>query len=132
MVMTKVLVVNGSPRMDKGNTARVLTPFVDGMIEAGASVELLYARRLNVKPCMGEFHCWNEEPGICLLKDDMQTVYSKLREAIILVLATPVYSPLPGEMQNFINRLIPLIKPILTWQDERHTPGFTIMSGFAR
>jgi hypothetical protein len=35
------------------------------------------------------------------------------------VLATPVYLPLPGEMQNIINRLIPLIEPILEVKDGR-------------
>jgi multimeric flavodoxin WrbA len=111
------VVVNGSPRMARGNTGRVLAPFLDGMVEAGASVQLFYVKQLNVKPCMGEFHCWDKEPGVCLLKDGMQTLYPKLREADILVLATPVYSPLPGEMQNFINRLVPLIEPVLTWRD---------------
>jgi multimeric flavodoxin WrbA len=47
----------------------------------------------------------------------MQMLYPKLREADILVLATPVYIPLPGEMQNLINRLCPLIEPILVWRD---------------
>jgi multimeric flavodoxin WrbA len=57
MVLTKVVAINGSAKMEKGNTARVLAPFLDGMREAGASVELFYAKRLNVKPCMGEFYC---------------------------------------------------------------------------
>jgi len=49
----------------------------------------------------------------------MQSVYPKLRKADILVLATPVYIPLPGEMQNFINRLCPFIEPILSKRNGR-------------
>ncbi|MCJ7767984.1 flavodoxin family protein, partial [Candidatus Bathyarchaeota archaeon] len=49
--------------MEKGNTAKILTPFLEGMKEAEASVELFYAKRLNVKPCTGEFHCWNKKPS---------------------------------------------------------------------
>jgi multimeric flavodoxin WrbA len=124
MVLTKVVAINGSAKMEKGNTARVLVAFLDGMREAGASVELFYAKRLNVKPCMGEFYCWNEKPGVCYQEDNMQMLYPKLREADILVLATPVYIPLPGEMQNLINRLCPLIEPILTWQDGRTRAKF--------
>jgi multimeric flavodoxin WrbA len=112
-VLTKVIAVNGSPKMEKGRTAVLLTPFVDGMKEAGASVELFYAKRLNVMPCNGEFYCWREKPGQCYIDDAMQSLYPKLRDADILVLATPVYVPLPGEMQNFLNRLIPLIDPSL-------------------
>ncbi len=124
VALTKVVVINGSARMEKGNTARVLAPFLEGMREARASVELFYAKRLNIKPCMGEFHCWNKEPGVCYQKDDMQMLYPKLREADILVLATPVYIPLPGEMQNLINRLCPILEPILVWRDDRTRAKF--------
>ncbi|MEM4704350.1 MAG: hypothetical protein QXJ02_04705 [Candidatus Bathyarchaeia archaeon] len=40
IVLTKVVVVNGSARMEEGNTARVLSPFLEGMKEAGATVAL--------------------------------------------------------------------------------------------
>ncbi len=122
--MTNVVAINGSAKMEKGNTARVLAPFLEGMKEAGASVELFYAKRLDVKPCAGEFHCWYKKPGDCYIEDDMQTLYPRLRGADILVLATPVYIPLPGEMQNLINRLCPLIEPILVWRDGRTRAKF--------
>ena len=115
----QVVAVNGSARMEKGYTARLLTPLLEGMRDAGASVELFYAKRLDVKPCTGEFYCWYENPGECYIKDNMQSLYPKLREADILVLGTPVYIPLPGEMQNFINRLCPLVEPILHKRDGR-------------
>ena len=117
--MVKLVAINGSARMEKGNTARVLEHFLDGVRDAGALVELFYAKRLNVGPCTAEFYCWNEKPGQCYQEDDMQLLYPKLREADILVLATPVYIPLPGEMQNLINRLCPLINPVLSWRGGR-------------
>ena len=117
--MTKVLAINGSPKMEKGRTAKVLTPFLEGMEKAGAVVELFYAKRLNVKPCEGEWYCWNKKPGECYIEDSMQLLYPKLRETDILVLATPVYVPLPGEMQNLINRIVPLMDPVLELQNGR-------------
>lgn len=54
----------------------------------------------------------------------MQLLYPKLREADILILATPVYIPLPGEMQNFINRLCPLIEPFLETREGRTQARF--------
>ncbi len=119
-----ILAINGSARMQNGYTAIILTPFLEGMKEAGAQVELFYAKQLNVSPCIGEFHCWYEKPGQCYIPDGMQLVYPKLREADILVLATPVYIPLPGEMQNFINRLCPLIEPILSKRNGRTRARF--------
>ena len=116
---TNVFAINGSPKAEKGNTEKLLNPFLAGMIEAGARVDKYHVVRLNIKPCTGEFICWNVRPGTCHIKDDMQTLYPKLRKTDILVLATPVYIPLPGEFQNFINRLCPLIEPKLSFKQGR-------------
>ncbi len=109
----KVFTVNGSPKMEKGNTSLILNPFLEGMREAGAEYELFYTSKLKIGPCIGDFICWDEKPGKCIINDDMQMLYPKLRNADILVLATPVYVPLPGNFQNFLNRLLPLIDPVL-------------------
>ena len=117
--MTEVLVINGSPNLEKGNTGFVLTPFIDGMKKAGASVDLIYTRKLKILPCTGCFKCWRETIGECFIQDDMQELYPKLRESDILVLATPVHSPFPGGLQNFVNRLVPLIDPFLEFREGR-------------
>ena len=54
-------------------------------------VEVLYTKRLSIKPFTGELHCWYKTPRECHIQDDMQLIYPKLREPEILVLATPVY-----------------------------------------
>ncbi len=120
----KVFAVNGSPRMEKGYTDRVLAPFIQGMTDAGAEVEMVYARRLAIKPCIGDFSCWYGNPGVCCLRDDMDGLYPKLSRVQVLLLATPVYVPLPGEMQNLLNRLVPLIEPRLETHDGRTRAGF--------
>jgi multimeric flavodoxin WrbA len=119
-----VVAINGSARMEKGYTAVILASFLEGMREAKAQIELFYAKKLKVTPCTGEFHCWFDTPGECYIRDSMQLIYPKLREAEILVLATPVYIPLPGEMQNFINRLCPIIEPILSKRNNRTRAKF--------
>ena len=72
----KVVVINSSPHKDKGNTALVLNPFMDGMREKGAEVEVYYTNELKIKPCKGDISCmratgkcfqkmiWN---GFCLM-----------------------------------------------------------------
>ncbi len=117
--MIKAVAINGSPRKDKGNTALILNSFIEGMKRAGAEVEVFYTKRLKLKFCTGEMKCWWETPGECYIKDDMQKLYPKLREAEILILATPVYVPLPGEMQILFNRLCPLGLPLLETRDGR-------------
>ena len=123
--MSMAVAINGSPQMEKGYTAMVLSPFIQGMTDAGSDVELFYTSRLRVKPCAcGEMYCWYKKPGECCIKDDMQLLYPKLRKAEILILATPVYIPLPSEMQDIINRLCPLIKPFLETREGRTRARF--------
>ena len=123
--MVKALAINGSPRKDKGNTATVLAPFIQGITDAGAEVELFYASKLKIKPCScGNMHCWYDSPGDCCISDDMQLLYPKLKDADILIIATPVYIPLPGAMQNVINRLCPLVEPYLEFRQDRTRARF--------
>ena len=67
--MTNVLVINGSPKTDKGNTAFVVAPFIEGMKKGGATVELLYSKNQKIRPCTGCFNCWGETIGECFIKD---------------------------------------------------------------
>lgn len=117
--MTKVLVINGSPKMEKSNTNFISTPFIEGMKRAGASVEIIYARKLKVKPCIGCFKCWRETIGECFQQDDMKDLLAKMKETDILIFATSVYAPLPGELQNILNRMVPLVDPFLEFRDGR-------------
>lgn len=114
----KVVAISSSPSMDKSNTSVILTPFLDGMREAGAEVELLYTRKLKINPCQGEFDCWIKTPGRCFQKDDMQLVLQKLTEADILVLATPLYvDGMTGPMKNLVDRMLPLLEPFFELRD---------------
>jgi multimeric flavodoxin WrbA len=107
----KALAINGSPHMGKGNTALILNPFLEGMREAGAEVELFYTKRLDINPCLGCFGCWIKTPGKCVQKDDMQTLLDKLREADVWVLATPVYfDAVSGPLKNVIDRMTPFLR----------------------
>ena len=123
--MSKVVAINGSPRGKKGNTAMVLSAFLQGMADAGSSTEVFHTADFRIKPCTcGRMHCWYQEPGVCCIQDDMQSLYPKLREAEVLVLATPVYIPLPGAMQDVINRLCPLVVPRLEMRNGRTRARF--------
>lgn len=117
--MTRVIAINGSPRAEKGYTEKILVPFLEGMRQFAAETEVVYLKPLDIKPCAGEFICWEKRPGECHINDDMQELYPRIKRAEILVLATPVYIPLPGKMQDFINRLMPLLKPYISYKRGR-------------
>jgi multimeric flavodoxin WrbA len=115
----KVLAINSSPRMDKGNTALILNPFLEGMKEAGAEVELFYTRKLNINPCTGEFNCWLKTPGKCYQNDDMNILYPRIDAADVIVFATPVYADgVTGPMKNLMDRIIPLVQPFFELRDD--------------
>lgn len=117
--VTRAVVLNGSLRMEKGLTGKILTPFLEGMRQAGATVDMFYVKRMNILPCTGDLSCWTKNPGRCHIADDMQMMYPKLREADILIIATPVYVPLPGEMQHVLNRIVCLLEERVTIRNGR-------------
>jgi len=105
----KVLVISGSPRMEKGYTNKILAPFIKGMKEAGADVELIYVQNMKINPCLADESCMDKTPGICIHNDDMKDILSKLSDAELWVLATPVYySSVTGQMKIFIDRMLPM------------------------
>jgi len=114
----KVLAFNGSPKMERGNTSLILTPFLEGVEEAGAEVELFYTKKLEVNPCLGCHSCQYKTPGKCVQKDDMQMLLPKIREADIWVFATPVhFDGVSGPMKNLMDRMFPLVLPFIELRD---------------
>jgi putative sterol carrier protein/putative NADPH-quinone reductase len=110
----KVLAINGSPHGAKGNTERVLQPFLEGAREAGAETEVIYLKDYKIKHCIGCFTCWTKTPGVCVHKDDMPALLEKLREAEVTVYATPLYVfTVSGLMKDFMDRLIPMAQPYI-------------------
>ncbi|MBI2954175.1 MAG: flavodoxin family protein [Chloroflexi bacterium] len=114
----KVLAFNCSPRMEKGNSALILNPFLEGMKEEGAEIELFYSLKLKVNPCLGWLDCFVKTPGVCNFDDDMQMLYPKLRDSDIWVFATPIYlDGITGPMKCLIDRFPPLLLPFFELRD---------------
>jgi multimeric flavodoxin WrbA len=119
-MMVKVVAINASPRQDRGHTGMILSSFIEGLREKGAAVDLFYASKLKVKPCScGHLYCWYKTPGECVYQDSMSDLYQAAKNAQILVFGSPVYSPIPGDLQNIINRFVAFLDPILEFRDGR-------------
>jgi multimeric flavodoxin WrbA len=104
-----VLAINGSPHMDDGNTAMILNPFLEGMKEADANVELFYTRKLKIGSCNGDMSGWFKNPGKYGQDDDMQMLLPKFKEADVIVWASPVYyAGITGPLKNLMDRQLPL------------------------
>jgi multimeric flavodoxin WrbA len=115
----KVVAINSSPMMGKGNTALILTPFLAGMEKAGAEVRLFHTRKLDIRPCQGEFHCWTRHPGECFQEDDVGDLLEEMKTAEIWVFASPVFvDGITGPLKTLLDRMIPLIQPYVEMRDD--------------
>lgn len=117
--MSTSVAVYFSSSPESGNTARLLKAFMNGLEQGGDETRVFDVKEIQPSPCTGELHCWFKDPGNCYIQDAMQDLYPVLRQANTLVLGTPVYIPLPGEMQNLLNRLCPIVEPELETRDGR-------------
>jgi multimeric flavodoxin WrbA len=116
----RILALNSSPRKERGATAAILGPFLEGAREAGAATELIYVADLDVKPCRGCFNCWLKTPGRCVHKDDMAGVLEQVVRSDVLVLGTPLYvDGMTGTMKMVLDRFIPLAEPFFETVDGR-------------
>lgn len=116
----KVLGINGSHRAGKG-TAALLQAALDGAAEQGtalgvpASGELVELSRLDIGFCIGCNRCLAQTS--CTLADDMNDLYEKLRDADVVLLASPDYfGTVSARMKNFMDRTRPfhMVENVLT------------------
>ncbi|RLC68432.1 MAG: hypothetical protein DRH97_03120 [Chloroflexi bacterium] len=90
MTAKKVLVALGSPRREANSTI-LAQRAADGARDAGADVELLDLPKMDIKACDGCDACHGRSSKGCIIRDDMQALYPKLRQADIIIMASPVY-----------------------------------------
>ena len=84
-----ILILSGSPR-NNGNTDLLVEAFAKGASEKH-HVEVVSVHNYKVNPCMGCNACFSSVGNACVQKDDMPVIYSKLANADMLVIASPVY-----------------------------------------
>jgi len=117
----KILAVNGSPRGAKGNTEQLLQKFLQGAQAAGAEAETIYLKDKKINHCRGCYSCWGKTPGVCVHKDDMPELLEKLRNADVIVYATPLYVyTVSGLMKDFMDRRLPLALPQIIKYGDRY------------
>lgn len=90
----KIVAINGSHRGRAGKTAWLLDLVLDGVCKAGAEGEVIDLSRMKINRCLGCFHCQSEKfRHQCVFdgKDDVRSIFDTIRQADIVIYATPVY-----------------------------------------
>lgn len=99
-----VLIISSSPRKG-GNSDTLCEQYRKGAKEAGNQVEKLRLSELKIDYCSACYAC--KKIGHCVKQDDMEVVLSKMREADVIVLATPVYFfTMCAQMKTMIDRTL--------------------------
>jgi len=131
----KIIGLLGSP-LTEGNTAQLLDRALKGAEDAGCDVEKIVVVNLDFQACQEMMFC--KEHETCILDDDMQAMYPKLREMDCLILATPVMTMgVPGKLKSFIDRFQVFFmakyvrkKPLISQEKKRERKGlFICISG---
>ncbi len=90
MTPKHVLILKGSPR-EKGNSSSLADEAASGAQAAEAEVESFFLHRMNIWPCDACEVCQGAGDGECVIQDDMQILYPKLRQADAIIIASPIY-----------------------------------------
>jgi len=107
-----ILILNGSPR-PKGNTKQMIDAFSAGAAQAGHQVDTVDVCRKNIHGCLACEYCHTKGRGVCIQKDDMQEIYDLLREAEMLVIASPIYyHGISGQLKCVIDRFYSAAYPV--------------------
>ncbi len=103
MMGKSVLIIKGSPRTN-GNSATLADQVYAGAKQSGAEVEAINIAEMDIRPCDACDVC-AENHGGCIVEDDMQSLYPKLIQADVIVLAFPIYwFTINAQMKLFIDR----------------------------
>ena len=99
----KIVVFDGGPRNTKfSKTTFMVNHFCRGARSAGAEVEYVKLKDMEINSCTGCFTCWTKTPGECIFKDDMTDLRLKYRKADLVVFASPLYIfSVTGIMKKF-------------------------------
>ena len=106
--MSKIVILNGSPRKN-GNTAALVREFIKGAEESGHEIHHFQLSDMNIHGCISCYRGNNSRECPCTQQDDMNKIYPHVRDCNVIVLASPMYYwNISGYLKTCIDRLFAL------------------------
>lgn len=100
----RVLIVAASPRRN-GNSTILAERAAEGARAAGGEVDLVRIGNMKIAPCNACDSCRSGQRRGCVVIDDMQGLYPKIKDAGGIIFATPIYwFSASAQMKTFIDR----------------------------
>lgn len=113
--MKKVLIISTSLRKNS-NSEYLAKEFEKGAEDAGNEVEFISLSGKNIGFCQGCLACQKTQK--CVIKDDANEIADKVKNADILVFATPIYYyEMCGQMKTLLDRCNPLFPSDYMFRD---------------
>ena len=104
--MKKVLIITSSLR-GRSNSDILAAAFAEGAREAGHEVTEISLKGKTVGFCRGCLAC--QKTGRCVIADDARPICDAVKDADVLVFASPVYYySISGQLKTLLDRLNPL------------------------
>lgn len=108
----RILVLNGSPH-PKGNTKQMVEAFQEGAVSSSHHVDVVDVCQKKIGGCLACEYCHTKGLGNCVQTDDMQEIYTLLKEADMLVIASPIYyHGISGQLKCVIDRFYSAAYPV--------------------
>jgi multimeric flavodoxin WrbA len=102
--MKRVLILAASPRKN-GNSTILASKAAEGVRAAGGEADVVPISHLKIAPCNACDSCITKPETGCVIKDDMQPLYQKIKDAQGIIFATPVYwFNMSAQMKLLIDR----------------------------
>jgi multimeric flavodoxin WrbA len=109
----KIVALLGSPRAN-GNTATLTRAFNKTAEELGAVVQTFLLNKLDAKGCQACDAC-KTETDHCVIRDDLANVLESVKNADVLVAATPIYfADISAQFKIFVDRCYSYLEPFET------------------
>ncbi|MCL1926455.1 MAG: flavodoxin family protein [Syntrophorhabdaceae bacterium] len=106
----KVVAVLGSPRTT-GNSSAIARRFMKAAAKQGAQTRTFELNQLTCRGCQGCYAC-KKEFDKCVLTDDLAEALSAVKDADIVVMASPIYfGDITAQLKTFIDRSFSYLKP---------------------
>lgn len=113
--MKKVLIISTSLRTNS-NSDILARECEKGARDAGLDVDYVSLKGKDIKYCIGCLSC--QKTNKCVLKDDVADIMAKVKEAEVIVYATPIYYyEMSGQMKTLLDRLNPLYSSDYNFRD---------------
>ena len=109
----KIVSLFGSPRTN-GNTATLAKTFNKAAKELGADVQTFFLNKLDAKGCQACDAC-KTKTDHCVIEDDLAEVLESVKNADVLVAATPIYfADVSAQFKIFVDRCYSYLEPFET------------------